>query len=166
MGRRRWETIEEFPSYEVSEFGEFFNARTDRELRTSMTQQGHAKISLYKDGRLLTRSAALLVANAFHDKPDDHFDTPIHLDGDLMNCRADNLMWRPRWYAIRFHQQFHLPVFHNDHGKRVDLETGMVYQNLKEVCCHNGLYYYDVIKSCVEETFVPLTYQEFRDVLE
>lgn len=164
--RRQWETLEEFPSYEVSNMGEFVNARTDREIHTSMTQQGHAKISLYKDGRLSTRSAALLVAQAFIDQEEDHFDTPIHLDGDLMNCMADNLMWRPRWFAIRYHKQFQYEDFHNDQGHRVDVETGDHYTSLKEVCTTNGLYYYDVLKSCVEGVFVPITFQEFRDVPE
>jgi hypothetical protein len=166
MSKRQWKTLEEFPNYEVSNFGEFFNARTDREVHTSMTQQGHAKITLSKDGRLATRSAALLVANSFIEQPDSHFDTPIHLNGNLMDCAADNLMWRPRWFAIRYHRQFNLDVFHLDQGHRVELNSNEHYYSLKEACVRNGLYYYDVIKSCVEETFVPITLQEFRDVLE
>lgn len=164
--RRQWETLEEFPSYEVSNFGEFVNARTDREVHTSRTQQGHAKITLSKEGRLITRSAALLVAKAFIEPPEDHFDTPIHLDGDLMNCMVENLMWRPRWFAIRYHRQFQYEDFHNDRTIRVDVETGDRYSSLKEVCVSNGLYYYDVLKSCVEGVFVPVTFQEFRVVPE
>jgi hypothetical protein len=164
--RRQWVTLEEFPNYEVSSLGEFVNARTDREVHTSMNQQGHAKITLSREGRLYTRSAALLVANAFLDRPEEHFDTPIHLDGDLMNCMVTNLMWRPRWFAIRYHRQFQYEDFHNDQNHRVELTSGETYHSLKEVCVSNGLYYYDVLKSCVEETFVPMTFQEFRDVPE
>jgi hypothetical protein len=162
MVQRKWKELEEFPGYVVSNLGEFANMRTDREIRPSRTRQGHAKISLYKDGRLVTRSVALLVAEAFVAKADDHFDTPIHLNGDLMDCAADNLMWRPRWFAIRFHRQFYLEAFHDDQRERINVKTGEHYASMKELCMREGLYYYDVDKSCYEETFVPITYQEFR----
>jgi hypothetical protein len=160
--RRKWEDLEEFPNYVVSNLGEFANARTDREVRLSRTQQGHAKVTLYQDGRLTTRSAALLVANTFLPTDIEHFDTPIHLDGDLMNCAVDNLMWRPRWFAIRYHKQFMYETFHNDQATRVDIDSGEHYESLKEACIRNGLYYYDVLKSEVEGTFVFPTNQEFR----
>lgn len=163
-----WETLEEFPNYAVSNFGEFVNMRTDRDVRPSMNQMGHSKITLVRDRQQYTRSVAQLVAQAFvpRDENDDHFDTPIHLDGDLMNCTAENLMWRPRWFAIRYQRQFQYEGFHNDQGHRIELISGDHYYSMKEVCTKNGLYFYDVIKSCVEETFVPMTYQEFRNVLE
>lgn len=164
--KRRWEQLVEFPNYEVSDMGEFVNARTDREVRPSMTQQGHAKITLSLDGRLTTRSAALLVARAFVEQPEPHFDTPIHLDGDLMNCAAHNLMWRPRWFAILYHKQFRFEQFHTDTATRVDVDSGEQYESLKEVCMKNGLYYQDVIQSCVQGGFVPITYQEFRVLSE
>lgn len=163
--RRRWEELVEFPNYEVSDLGEFVNARTDRDVRPSMTQQGHAKVTLTMgDGRMATRSAALLVARAFVEQPEPHFDTPIHLDGDLMNCAAHNLMWRPRWFAIQYHKQFRFDQFHEDRQPRVDVESGEEYGTLKEVCTKNGLYYHDVVRSCEEGGFVPITYQEFRYV--
>jgi hypothetical protein len=162
--RRVWEEVAEFPSYQVSNYGEFANIRTDREVQPSMNQLGHAKITLNHRGRQYTRSVALLVARAFVDSPQPHFDTPIHLDGDLMNCCAWNLMWRPRWFAIRYHKQFRLDTFHTDMGRRMDVESGIVYDSLKETCMANGLYYYDVIKSEVEGTFVFPTMQEFRPV--
>lgn len=166
--KRDWETLEEFPQYAVSNFGEFVNMRTDRDVNPSRNQMGHAKVTLVSERQQYTRSVAQLVAQAFvpRNEEDVHFDTPIHLDGDLMNCMADNLMWRPRWYAIRYQKQFQFEDFHNDQGHRQELNSGDIYTSMKEVCTTNGLYYYDVIKSCVEETFVPITFQEFRDVLE
>ena len=161
--RRKWEELEEFPNYAVSSLGEFVNMRTDRTVNTSKNQQGHAKITLYKNKMLVTRSAAQLVANTFLERPYPHWDTPIHLDGDLMNCEVDNLMWRPRWYAVRYHRQFMYPTFHEDFGVRVDVKTGEKYHGLKDLCTKNGLYYHDVVEACNHETFVPLTYQEFRN---
>lgn len=130
-----------------------------------MTQQGHAKITLSRDGRLSTRAVALLVAEAFLPKHElEHFDTPIHLNGDLMDCRAANLMWRPRWFAIRYHKQFYFDRFHLDQQHRVEMVSGETYHSMKEACTTNGIYFQDVIKSCVEGTFVPMTFQEFREV--
>jgi hypothetical protein len=159
---REWRDMEEFPKYQISNFGEFVNARTDREVRHSQTPQGHAKVTLVKDGRQTTRGVSLLVAKTFLPQPAPHFDTPIHLDGDFMNCRVDNLMWRPRWFAIRFHRQFQYEQFHQDLVKRIDLQTGEIYESLKDVCCTNGLYYQDVYQSEIEGTFTFPTGQEFQ----
>lgn len=160
----QWRPLEAFPSYEISEEGSLYNARTHREMRPSMNQMGHAKITLLKDRIPCTRAVAPLVAETFLPDPPEYFNTIIHLDGDYMNCHASNLMWRPRWFAIKYHKQFQLPSFHQDVSPRYDVATGQEYGSLKELCMTNGLYYFDVIKSCDEETFVPLTYQEFRYV--
>jgi len=162
--QRKWEELDEFPNYVVSTLAEFANMRTDREVRPSRNQLGHAKVTLNREGRQHTRSVAQLVAQTFIPRPKEHFDTPIHLDGDLMNCQVENLMWRPRWFAIKFHKQFQLEAFHEDRGHRVDLDSGEEFHCIKDICTRYGLYYYDVVKSCVEGTFVFPTWQEFRDV--
>ncbi len=164
--KEKWYELDAFPDYAVSDQGYVANMKTGFPRKNSINQQGICKISLYQGSQLFTRSVALLVANAFIPRVQDHFDTVIHLDGDRMNCAAENLMWRPRWFTIKYHKQFMFESFHTDYGHRIDIESGKHYNSLKEVCTTNGLYYYDVIKSCVEETFVPLTYQEFRDVRE
>jgi hypothetical protein len=164
--KENWHELYEFPDYAISDQGSVANMKTGLPRMTSINQQGICKVSLYQENHLFTRSVAVLVANAFLSRSEDHFDTPVHLDGDRMNCAAENLMWRPRWFAIKYHKQFMLENFHLDHAHRVDIESGEHYYSLKEVCMKNGLYYYDVVKSCVEETFVPITYQEFRNVQE
>ena len=160
--RHDWRQVFGFPSYQVNSLGAFTNARTGREVSTSLTPNNHVKINLYRDGQIHTRSAALLVAKTFLEEPKENWDTPIHLDGDKTNCAADNLMWRPRWFAIRYHRQFEYESFHSDKRKFQDVKSGDVYYGMKEVCMANGLYWYDVEKSATENTFVPLTYQYFR----
>lgn len=162
--RTVWREVQGFPNYEVNDQGEFVNSRTDHPVRPSMNQMGHAKVTLVQNRIPTTRAVAPLVAEAFLPEPPEYFNTIIHLDGDYMNCCAENLMWRPRWFAIKYHRQFQFEAFHNDQAPRYDVATGTEYANMKELCMANGLYYFDVIKSCVEETFVPLTYQEFRNV--
>jgi hypothetical protein len=163
-----WVELEEFPDYAVSDEGDLVNIKTGAPRKLSINQQGIPKISLYnKEGRLVTRSVALIVAEAFVPRPDEEvFDTPIHLDGERMNCRADNLLWRPRWFAIKYHKQFRLPEFHASDCMLMELDSKAVYPSIKEACIHNGLYWFDVVKSFTEETFVFPTWQEFRLVTE
>lgn len=161
-----WVEMPEFSDNIISNYGEIANIKTGARRKNSITANGHCKISMYDSGnRLVTRSVAVLVADAFLPRPEPRFNTVIHLDGDLLNCRADNLMWRPRWFALRYHRQFRNRMFHNDTMPRIEINSGETYATLKDVCTTNGIYFYDVIKSCVEETFVPITNQEFRNLI-
>lgn len=164
---RMWVDLDEFPKYQISNYGEFVNARTDREVVPSMTKQGHAKVTLLSpEGKQMTRGVAPIIARAFNDPPYKlHFNTIIHLDGDFMNCVAWNLMWRPRWFAIQYHKQFNYENFYSQ-THLIELDSGEEYHSVQEACMRNGLYYHDVIKSFVEKTFVPFTWQEFRLVSE
>jgi hypothetical protein len=102
-----WYIIEDFPNYEVSSTGLVLNSNTDRVMKTSKTLTGVVKVGLMGfDGKQHTRSVKVLVAEAFVGGCDDINNTPIHLDLDQNNCRADNLVWRPRWYTGRYARQF------------------------------------------------------------
>lgn len=162
--RVQWEELKEFPDYAVSELGDITNIKTGQPRKLSVNQQGIPKISLYsEDGKLITRSVARLIAEAFVQRPDaEAFDTPIHLDGDQRNCRADNLVWRPRWFAIKYHKQFRMPEFHAARGTFIELDSEEVYDSIKDICVRNGVYWQDVIKCVTEETFVFPTWQKFR----
>lgn len=164
MKRLRWHELEEFPNYAISENGDIANIKSGMPRKISINQQGVAKITLYDtEGRLITRGVAKMVAEAFVPKPDaETFDTPIHLDGEQLNCRADNLVWRPRWFAIKFHKQFRFEDFHSARGTFIELDSEEVYDSIKDICVRNGLYWQDVVKSVTEETFVFPTWQNFR----
>lgn len=157
-----WEVIDEFPDYAVSSFGRVVNIKTDMPRKTSINQQGIVKISLYIGRELITRSVAVLVAEAFVKGQTNLANTPIHLDGDRENCRADNLMWRPRWFAVQYHRQFHSEEFHNSDVAIRDVETGVEYESVKEACTALGLYYNDVYRSYVHGRPVPFTLQVFE----
>src|SRR6187397_603259 len=95
-----WRIIPEFPRYCVNEFGQVQNVDTERILRPSHLSDGRVKIGLMRDGIQYQRSVSRLVLEAFVPNRDpDRSDTPIHLDGDLSDCSAYNLAWRPRWFA-------------------------------------------------------------------
>jgi hypothetical protein len=157
-----WAELEDFPDYTVSSLGEIANMKSGMPRKTSINQQGIVKISLYRGRELITRSVAVLVATAFVEGQDPLFNTPIHLDGDRENCRADNLMWRPRWFAVQYHRQFLDRAFHEAAVHFEDVATGREYHSVKEACMAHGLYHVDVYNSFAHETHVPITFQEFR----
>ena len=161
-----WHELDEFPDYAVSNYGEVVNIKTGFPRKTSINQFGIVKISLYRGRELITRSVAVLVAEAFCEGQSEFFNTPIHLDGDRENCRADNLMWRPRWFAVQYHRQFQSPEFHASDVHIRELDTGKEFYSVKDACMHFGLYYNDVYRSYVHGWSVPLTQQEFELVEE
>lgn len=106
-----WVNLEHigFSDYSVSNYGEIRNDVTNKRMRPSYNQLGMCKIGMMpSDGGLQTTlSVSLLVANTFlPDPPNKRFDTPINLDGDRTNNRADNIVWRPKWFAVKYRQQF------------------------------------------------------------
>ncbi len=157
-----WHELEEFPDYAVSDLGKIHNIRTGMPRRTSMNQQGIVKISMYIGRELITRSVAVLVAEAFCKGQTPLANTPIHLDGVRENCRADNLMWRPRWFAVQYHRQFHSEEFWASSVRVMDVGTGIEYETVADACMALGLYYNDVYRSYVHGRPIPFTHQEFQ----
>lgn len=160
-----WKEIRAFPGYSVSSHGRVRNDETDRLLALTVNQQGIVTVGLTEHGIQYKRSVTLLVAKAFLSPPKEpSFDTPIQLDGDRMNNRADNLAWRPRWFAIRYHQQFH----NTKRGFTVPIEevnTGERFENSWEAATKYGLIDREILISTLNRTYVWPTYQQFR-VLE
>lgn len=160
--REKWHELDEFPDYAVSNFGEIHNIKTGMPRKTSINQQGIVKISLYVGRELITRSVAVLVAEAFCEGQTEFFNTPIHLDGDRENCRSDNLMWRPRWFAVQYHRQFQSPEFHASDVHIIDLDSGKEYYSVKDACMDLGLYHNDVYRSYIHEEPTRFMRREFR----
>ena len=138
----RWKPIQDFEDYLVSDLGMITRSRTtNRTLSYHRNQRGILSVTLRRGGVQYRRSVAGIVARAFvpncGGKWDVEFNTPIHLDGDKDNCAADNLAWRPRWFAIRFHQQFDSipPAWRNP---VVDLDTGTTYDSLVDAAKTHG----------------------------
>lgn len=157
----QWKTIPEFPSYGVSTFGRVVNDETGREMIPHMNQSGVVNVGLTKNRIQHRRSLALLVAEAFLEKPTPNFDTPIHLDGDAYNNRVENLMWRPRWYAIRYKAQFGEPR-RGITEQILDIGTGELYDNSWHVATVNGLLERDVVLAIGNRTYTAVTYQRFE----
>lgn len=165
-GGERFQDIDGFPEYQIGEYGTLASIY-GRVITPTINRGGVAKVNMSKDGRVYTRGLALLVALAFVDPPAgypaDVFNTPINLNGDRTDCRAENLLWRPRWHAIQFHRQFFNDYFFRKFDIPVlELKTNVVYENFHDPCTEYGLLYHDIAKSWVEEVYTFPTGHQFR----
>lgn len=119
-------------------------------------------VGLTKNKTQHKRAVARLVATAFLQKPrNPTFDTPINLDGDRMNNSVENLMWRPRWFAIKYAEQFK----RNECGFLVpiiDVKSGEVYETSWDAATSCGLLDREIKLAVLNNTFVWPTYQMFR----
>lgn len=156
-----WKPIEYFSGYSVSDHGRIRTDKSDKILALNMNQYGVLQVGMMRNGEQRHRSVPLLVAKAFIPEPGGPFDTPINLDGDRYNNHIDNLVWRPRWFAIRYNQQFRYPYENPISAPIVDLKTGVVDENSLECAKHYGLLEKDLVLSIVNRTYVWPTYQQF-----
>jgi len=157
-----WLDIFEFPGYSVSNFGRVRNDFSGRVLTMLRNQHGVTHVGMFKEGKQYKRSVAKLVAERFlpHQTLDD-FDTPIHLDGDRTNNAADNLEWRPKWFADTYTSQW------NQRGARVtvpiqDCDTGEQYVDSMDAAKSYGLLERDILDSISNGVKVFPTLQRFE----
>jgi len=161
-----WAPIEEFPGYAVSPDGRVRNLDSGRLLVLTRNQQGVIQVGLMKDREQYKRGVALLVAKAFLDPPPSPaFNTPINLDGDRSNCEVENLAWRPRWFAIKYHQQFHNDL-RGFQEPIIEINTKETFNNSWEAAIKYGLLDREILIATLNRTYVWPTYQEFRVIRE
>lgn len=157
-----WASIRDFPGYAVSNYGEVINAEKDLRLILSPTQNGELTVGLRRDGHQYRRSVRVLVATEFVEGKTRIFNTAIILDGDRNNLRADNLVWRPRWFSCRYMHQFHDGNDWHRYGPIEDVTTGTVYADYLEAAVANGILCRDIRVSIYNGTPVWPTRQVFR----
>lgn len=143
-----WRPIEDFPGYIINMHGDTSSDRWDRKLIHTPGRKGMPTVGLTRDGKQHRRSVAKLVAEAFLDPPiREDFDTVTHLDGDRSNCYYENLMWRPRWFAIRYHQCRQRGIFDGWNQPIMIVETGEVFETMIEPAMKYGLIDNDISAS-------------------
>ena len=140
-----WRMIKEFPDYSVSTYGRVSSGHYGRLLTPSSARYDIPTVGLVRDGVQYRKAVPLLVANAWLPQPElDIFDTPIHLDGDRRNCRADNLMWRPRWFAIAFHKERRTDIFPKWKASFEIVETGEIFEHPRVCAMRYGVLEMDI----------------------
>jgi len=158
-----WKVIPDFPRYSVSDQGRVRNDQTGRIMRLSMNQYDLLTVGMMYCGTQFRRSVPLLVAEAFVPGGTEEFDTPVCLDGDPWNVRANNLTWRPRWFAVRYKRQFGVDdvgVILNRQIKNT--KTGEVFADSRECAKWYGVLEWDLVQSIGYRTYVWPVYQEFE----
>jgi NUMOD4 motif len=160
--KEEWRQIPGFSDYSVSTSGSVRSNKYVRRMRVNQNQSGLVYVGLWRDGLQYHRSVPLLVAKAFLPNPNPIFDTPINLDGDRFNNHVENLVWRPRWFAIKYNQQFVHPYLYPIHLPIRNIKTGEISENSFECAKRYGLLESDVVLSIANRTFVWPTYQEFQ----
>lgn len=140
--------IPEFPNYCVTNDGRIFNLKTGRDMRLSPTAEGDLTIGMMRDGVQHRRSVKVLVAEAFVPGRTEEFNTPIQLDGNKDNLHADNMMWRPRWFAWRYTSQFsaYLPDWYFE-GPILDVRHDVEYLTIIGAATTNGSLCEDILES-------------------
>lgn len=137
-----------FPNYEVTSFGRVFNIQTGREMVLSPNEEGILTVGLFYGDRQYRRSVKVLVARAFVLGETEIFNTPIQLDGDRYNMRADNIVWRPRWFAHRYFSQFRPPLPDWYYmGPILEEINKIEYENILHAATTNGLLCKDIRES-------------------
>lgn len=160
----KWKKIRGFPDYSVSNTGLIRFNKTGRLLSQYENQYGVVCIGLMLDGKQRHRSVPLLVARAFLPRPSPPFDTPINLDGDRHNNCAENLAWRPRWFAAKFNRQFRHPYTHPINRPIKNIKTGEVFDDSLEAVKYYGILEEDLVLSIMNRTVVWPLFEEFEIV--
>jgi NUMOD4 motif len=150
MSLEFWEPIPGFPNYMVSNFGRIFNSKHNKIMRISQTQHGNTKISLIaEDGTRHDRSVAKLVGEAFVVPPNARCDQIVPLDGNVANVEAQNLVWRPSWYAWKYLRQLRDPAVPHYFTNLpvLNMITGVEYESIVEAGMAEGLLFEDIWRS-------------------
>ena len=84
--------INEFPCYDVSNFGQVRNRTTGRLLKPSDNGRGYLKVNLRKDNKTYHKTLHRLVCEAFVDNP-NNYKCVDHKDRCRTNNHISNLRW-------------------------------------------------------------------------
>lgn len=159
-----WKQLSIFPTYEISTHGRI-KGRWGRVVRQTLNQRGHAKINLYLEDVQMTRQVGRLVLMEFEGPAQRvDFDTVIHLNGDKADCRLENLTWRPKHFATKYHQQFHHRMFETSHVPIRDIRSGDEYETAQEAAVERGLLLSDILIATHERTYVWPGFHEFERI--
>jgi hypothetical protein len=90
------------------------------------------------------------------------FNTPVNLNGDRLDNRAENLMWRPRWYAVLYNNQFEDRYPNPIEVPIREIETGEEFPNSMAAAAYFGLLEREIVLSILNHTWAVPTYQKFE----
>lgn len=159
-----WASLETlgFPGYELSNSGQVKNT-WGKMLKMSANQEGIVRVGLMKrdEAKQKTVSVLRLVARMFVQGRSATFDTPIQLNGNREDVHVHNILWRPRWFAVKYFRQFtetKEPLFT---AKIYDVEDSKEYDDSRAAAMANGLLEEDILLSVANGSPCFPTWQRF-----
>lgn len=157
-----WQVLESHPDYSVSNEGRVRRNHNKTILAIGITKQNRPYVRLSSEGVQISRGLALLVCETFVPLLNPRFETPtpIHLDGDTINCRAINLMWRPRWFALAYTAQFEHGL--NNPNRVRNITTGVDYNNIWDVVHEQGVLFNEVVMAICNKTPIFPTWHRYE----
>lgn len=165
MSDEYWESLDRqgFPDYSVSSWGRVKISRSGRIMGLSRNQQGFGKISLMTEAKVrITLQVNRLVARAFVMGETETFNTVIHLNGNKDHAFIENLAWRPRWFAVKYHLQFEEYDRPLVNQPVVDVRTGEEFLDSRMAAKKYGLLEKQVyLSTCMDDYRVFPTGQDF-----
>lgn len=147
-----WHVIHEFPNYMVSDHGRVKNINSVNARQLTVNDRGFPIIVLFgrHGGESKTRylrQVNKLVAEAFLPLPAFDNETSVwHLDGDLLNCRADNLKWETRSRVLEWNEMHRTKEPQYKTGPVRNTRTDKEYANAFECAMDEGRLEIDIIK--------------------
>jgi hypothetical protein len=139
----QWKIIEDYPNYEVSNYGKIRNINTGLILKTNYDYKGYEFVILSHRGIQKTIKVHKLVADAFVDKYYDNLEV-THLDGDRSNNRADNLDWWKRRDVHRRSYRLHGRKQLHRMRSIVLIETGEIFESITQASDILGISKYSI----------------------
>lgn len=135
-----WREIEGFPDYHISNLGRVVHIERPGVIRkTSINHKGFPTLVLFHKnhtGARYLRQVNKLVASAFLGQAPPRLDSVWHIDGDLLNCQADNLKWDMRSRVMEWNEMHRTPGPKFRTGRVMINATGRVFENAYEVALH------------------------------
>lgn len=125
-----WKQYEPIPRYAVSTHGRTKNLEKDKILKPVINDAGFPVVTFYGNDSRTRRLKHInqLVASCFLPEPFYPEQTSVwHIDGDLLNVRADNLRWDTRSRVLSWNEMNRrgAPQFRT--GQVRNNRTGIVY---------------------------------------
>lgn len=132
-----------FENYSVSDDGIVQNNRTGKILRQQEDKNGYMRVILTKDGKQKRFGVHRLVALTYLEN-ENNLPQINHIDGDKKNNSVNNL----EWVTGQQNQQHRRKVLKSGLVKVRCVETGMIYESIKEAAEENSTYVPNIVRAC------------------
>lgn len=147
----QWRVIADFPHYHISNYGRVKKHDSEKARRISINDRGFPIITLYgADSKTrYLRQINKLVADAFLHPPKFDDETAVwHLDGDLTNCRAENLRWDTRSRVLEWNEMNRTGRAKFDTPPVYNTRTGETYEDAFACAMAEGRLESEILMRC------------------